>query len=89
MRVFPYCTSVRDCYEKAIGGICHRQPKQSLADCVAQLAAARCPDPARPFPCRDRCEASYANCSRPRTRGAIAGRGGRDRPPLPTHGPPE
>ena len=69
--VFPYCTSIRDCYEKAISCICRRQPRQPLVEAVAELSTNHCADPARPFPCRDGCEPSYVNCSRPRTHGFV------------------
>ncbi|KAL1529979.1 hypothetical protein AB1Y20_000906 [Prymnesium parvum] len=62
---FPYCSTVRECYEQALSAICGRQAPQSLLECVAALTADRCPDPARAFPCRDGCEAWYTNCSRP------------------------
>jgi hypothetical protein len=65
-KVWPYCLSVRDCYEKALGALCGRQrPTQPLAECFAALTQAQlCPDAAQPFPCPNGCRASFLDCSR-------------------------
>ena len=65
-RVWPYCISVRDCYEKALGALCGRQrPTQPLPECFAPLMRAEyCPDATRPFPCPNGCQASFLDCKR-------------------------
>ena len=65
-RVWPYCISVRDCYEKALGALCGRQrPTQPLPECFAPLMRAEyCPDSAQPFPCPNGCQASFLDCKR-------------------------
>ena len=65
-RVWPYCISVRDCYEKALGALCGRQrPSQPLDDCFATLTHAQlCPQPGRPYPCANGCQPSFLDCQR-------------------------
>jgi hypothetical protein len=65
-RVWPYCISVRDCYEKALGALCGRQrPTQPLDECFAALTRLEiCPDPTKPFPCLHGCRASFLDCQR-------------------------
>lgn len=70
-RAMPYCLSVRDCYEKPLAQLCglpYSQPGRLYGDALtaaaATLFAARCPDAARPFPCRQGCRASYEECER-------------------------
>ena len=64
-RVWPYCISVRDCYEKALGALCARQrPVQPLHECFAALTqATMCPSAALPFPCANGCRASFLDCA--------------------------
>ena len=63
-RVWPYCISVRDCYEKALAALCGRQrPSQPLEECFAALTQAQlCPDAARPYPCPNGCQPSFLDC---------------------------
>ena len=63
-RVWPYCISVRDCYEKALGALCGRQrPTQPLSECFTALTRAElCPDASRPFPCPNGCQATFLDC---------------------------
>ena len=65
-RVWPYCISVRDCYEKALGALCGRlRATQPLSECFAPLTRADfCPDSAKPFPCPNGCQASFLDCKR-------------------------
>ena len=65
-RVWPYCISVRDCYEKALAALCGRQrPSQPLRECFAALTQAQlCPDNSRPYPCPNGCQESFEACTR-------------------------
>ena len=65
-RVWPYCISVRDCYEKALGALCGKHnPRQALGECFAALTKADfCPDGAKPYPCPNGCQASFEDCAR-------------------------
>ena len=64
-RVWPYCISVRDCYEKALAALCGRQrPSQPLDECFAALTQAQlCPDAAAPYPCPNGCMPSFLDCT--------------------------
>ena len=64
-RVWPYCISVRDCYEKALAALCGRQrPSQPLHECFAALTQSQlCPDAAKPYPCPNGCRASFVECT--------------------------
>lgn len=72
-RVWPYCLSVRDCYERALGALCGRaRPTQPLAECFAVLTRANgCPDAAKPFPCLNGCMPSFLHCERRRPDAAL------------------
>ena len=65
-RVWPYCISVRDCYEKALGALCGKHnPRQPLSECFAALTKADfCTDAAKPYPCPNGCQASFEDCAR-------------------------
>jgi len=67
-RVWPYCISVRDCYEKALAALCGRKrPTQPLDECFAVLTRAElCPDAAEPYPCPNGCQTSFLKCRRRR-----------------------
>ena len=72
-RVWPYCISVRDCYEKALAALCgRRRPTQLLTDCFAALTRAElCPDASQPYPCPNGCQPSFLDCRRRRPKSAV------------------
>jgi len=66
-RAMPYCLTVGDCYEKALGALCGtRTPprKGELTECYATLAAERCPNRSLPFPCQNGCQSTFKDCRR-------------------------
>ena len=74
-RLWPYCITVRDCYEKALGALCGRQPpSQPLASCFAAMASELCPDAARPYPCENGCQPDFVDCTRRSKPAAFVGR---------------